>query len=298
VPVIAPCLFAIDQVAAAHQRRAGPVASEGPMMNCAVSRSSARGRCGAFTLVELLVVIGIIALLMSILLPTLGRVKEQAAAIKCASNLRQLGQGFVMYANNNRGYFPFLSWNDGSRLYPEDWLWWQAVRKDRIDESALRPYAGFSQGSLAVLQCPSDDVETRTFQNSATCGPYPVSYAVNMFMASGATNALNRSGITPDIQVAKKMTDVREPSDKVLLMEEDPSTIDDGHVVIWQPVGGMNLLSIRHSMGRKREDDVPTAANPIPNPGCMGNVVYVDGHAAFEARELVHTKARTVPNAR
>src|SRR4051794_18964131 len=88
-----------------------------------VSVSATRSRAGArgFTLVELLIVIGIIALLVAILMPALSRARQQAIQTQCLSNLRQLGMVIQLYANENNdrvpiGYSGNQGWN-GYEIY-------------------------------------------------------------------------------------------------------------------------------------------------------------------------------------
>lgn len=69
-------------------------------------------RQSAFTLVELLVVIGIIAALIAILLPALNGARARSRTLACASNLKQLGNMFQMYANDNNNYYPPLNWQN------------------------------------------------------------------------------------------------------------------------------------------------------------------------------------------
>src|SRR5947207_6659515 len=74
-----------------------------------------RCRCApAFTLIEVLVVIGIIALLLAILLPTMERVRHRAYIANCASNLRQIGQCMSSYSNEHHGQLPRTIYSPGA----------------------------------------------------------------------------------------------------------------------------------------------------------------------------------------
>jgi prepilin-type N-terminal cleavage/methylation domain-containing protein/prepilin-type processing-associated H-X9-DG protein len=84
-------------------------------LNCECPMQSERARRG-FTLVELLVVIGIIALLISILLPALSKARQQANLLYCSSNLKNIGQLIQTYTTENQGYTPTV-WNQTTGIY-------------------------------------------------------------------------------------------------------------------------------------------------------------------------------------
>jgi prepilin-type N-terminal cleavage/methylation domain-containing protein/prepilin-type processing-associated H-X9-DG protein len=102
----------------------------------------------AFTLIELLVVIAIIAILASLLLPALAKAKAKAQAVKCLSNEKQIGLGYLLYASDNSEYLPLAA--DPTAASPCQWFW-------EISRYIAKETGSFSNlvAKDKVVACPS-----------------------------------------------------------------------------------------------------------------------------------------------
>jgi len=209
-------------------------------------RPCSKIRCG-FTLVEFLVVIGIIALLISILLPALSKAREQGNWVTCMSNLKQIGTGLLMYSNENKGSLPRPASN-GNGQFPDDLIIWRqpaqapATGPDAMDDSVLATLLNLKGDKFKALwRCPSDPALDRM----GSAGPgYHYSYSMNKAWdpdrstAASAEPALTRR--------RPKIGNVKRSAEKVCLAEE--KNANDGRFE-WANVGtgGADELNDRHA---------------------------------------------------
>jgi len=247
----------------------------------------------AFTLVELLVVIGIIALLIAILLPSLSKARESANRSACLSNIRQITTAFIMYTGDNKGALPFAALGN---VRDEDWIWWDKAHIDDIKFHGIGPYLNLHSNEPKVMYCPSDQ---REFRIRRPTDPYGFSYALNNVFTSsplsgpGAGSWGNIGGWESKL-VTGKITQIKKSSDKILIFEEDERTIDDGDGSLYCIPGKyniINLLALRHDTNKRKVlDQPPPAAGPIPNADGRGVVGFCDGHADYVERSVAHAK--------
>jgi prepilin-type N-terminal cleavage/methylation domain-containing protein len=178
----------------------------------------------AFTLIELLVVIAIIAILAAMLLPALSAAKKKAQGIQCQNNLRELTLGWIMYANDfSDNLMPMhgatnLNWCAGDMTILPD-----ATNSILIINSLMYPYVK----TAAVYRCPAD---TSTFANRA----YPYGGPGTPRVRSMSMNAWLGGQVfasilsTPSQTLFSKLTNIRQPTEILVLLDENPATINDG----------------------------------------------------------------------
>jgi len=158
-------------------------------------------RHSAFTLIELLVVIAIIAILAAILFPVFARAREQARAITCVSNIKQIALGVLMYTQDNDGNFPMADPTTSNAIGDIYADWYRGVAEpgdaamvNYVNAQGLRAQLNPYMKSYQLWKCASDAVVDTS--PSAVIGKRSSSYYMQ-FMVATAGNAAAWWGLTP-----------------------------------------------------------------------------------------------------
>jgi prepilin-type N-terminal cleavage/methylation domain-containing protein/prepilin-type processing-associated H-X9-DG protein len=237
----------------------------------------------AFTLVELLVVIAIIALLISILLPALSRARQAGYDLKCLSNLRQIGVGMQMYADENANRYP-INWVDTGTLVPNpsnerDWwrLTWHQRLVKYLKKSSVNNTATIKADPDFVFFCPAASKD----RQDVNAGSH--TYGMNTAVGQRAMGAFNRSKI-------------RKASSIILVGDQNYTNVDvlrseDGYgIQIYlsaNPTGTGYFLNssdyrdgyLPQSLNTQRPSFRHGGIDRANNRQIQANYVFADGHA-------------------
>jgi prepilin-type N-terminal cleavage/methylation domain-containing protein/prepilin-type processing-associated H-X9-DG protein len=253
----------------------------------------------AFTLVELLVVIGIIALLVGILLPALNKARESGRIVKCMSNLRTLGQASLQYSIDNKNYFlPSIIWKDaGGGSNKADWwahllMYKKYLPRQNIDSDGS-PMAFDSvlvcpsvQSDFAIANSPidgirrkvSDIIEPTTLWADISYGINGTTYVTSELPSSNYNAYYPCTSIafgTAKCSPLKKRTATKKSSELVFLF-------DGKEWNIWTN----NLISTRIA-GWRHGGWLPSK----PDSSGRVNVLFMDSHVATVLRNQLPDQA-------
>lgn len=150
-----------------------------------MNRQRTPSRAG-FTLIELLVVIAIVALLISILLPALGRARASGRAVVCMGNQRQLITAFTLYSDDHAGSaMPHLRASGVTRTY---WYGRENIATQTLDHTGgtLTPYLSAAPGDRSVYECPEQPADSYITQSST--GSFTSTYGYNAYGLAPSTS--------------------------------------------------------------------------------------------------------------
>lgn len=232
----------------------------------------------AFTLVELLVVMGIIAVLAALLLPALANARRQATSLRCLSNLRQMGTLVFMYVNDNNGVMPI---DDGGPAG----AWYSVPGSTQVSfvwaALSLQYLNGGGKDLFWCPEVPRNDyplsmVDPNNLDNSSKS-----TYGVTGYTCGGSAAtrdcvwSYKRTRVSPATLNPRKLVQTANPSDR--LMIADTGLPNPGYGTL---AGGPGV-SFSGEIKRGFSSQFMTAhrhgANPDPIRGLV-NFVCADGH--------------------